>query len=364
MNVQIPGEEQRQKTESRQVVERWADLHRCDPHLRQRDGAARLGITEAELVAAHVGDGAVRLRPEWPALLRELDAIGQVTALSRNEHAVIEKVGRYSKVEVQGPMGQVLDPGIDLRLFLSQWNTGFALTEQTGRGPRHSLQFFNAFGTAIHKVFLGQDSDIERFHALVARHRNDDQTPAQVVQPSPRNDLERPDRLVDAQALREGWAQLEDTHDFVRLLRRLGIARTQALRLARPTWAEPVGVSSHRTVLEHAAATELSIMVFVGNPGIIQIHSGPVTTVKCLGGWFNVLDPGFNLHLKEEGVATAWVVRKPTRDGTVSSLELYDAAGEMIAYLFGKRKLGQPEQAAWRAILAALERSEDTSAAS
>ena len=56
-------------------------------------------------------------------------------------------------------------------------------------------------------------------------------------------------------------------------------------------------------------------------------------------------------------IAEAWVVRKPTTDGTVTALELFDAEGEVIAQLFGKRKPGIPELEDWREIAAALPRS-------
>jgi putative hemin transport protein len=96
--------------------------------------------------------------------------------------------------------------------------------------------------------------------------------------------------------------------------------------------------------------------VFVGNPGCIQIHSGPVHNLKRMGPWFNVLDPDFNLHLREDKIVSAWVVYKPTRDGTVTSLELYDADDFCFAQLFGARKPGKPELEGWRAIAAALPR--------
>jgi putative hemin transport protein len=97
-------------------------------------------------------------------------------------------------------------------------------------------------------------------------------------------------------------------------------------------------------------------MVFVGSPGVIQVHSGTVTRLRMVGDWFNVLDPEFSLHLREPGVASAWVVRKPTVDGIVTSVELFDRDGETIALLFGKRKPGQPESEAWRRLVAGLPR--------
>jgi len=334
--------------ESKELVTRWADLHRREPRLRQRDGATQLGVSEAELVAAHVGTTAVRLGTDWKGILRGLGAAGPVTGLTRNEYAVIEKTGVYSNVEIDGHMGQVLDQGIDLRLFLSRWHVGFALTEETKRGLRRSLQFFDAAGMAIHKVFLKEESKIESFDALVDMHESEDQKPSQDVEPAAARASERPDDVIDVPALRTGWQRMEDTHEFFHLLRKIGATRTQALRLAGPEWAERVAVPSYRTVLEQAAETKLSIMVFVGNHGIIQIHSGPIHTVKEVDGWFNILDPDFNLHVQGEGIASAWVVRKPTRDGVVTSLELYDRIGEMVAYLFSKRKPGQVESESWR----------------
>jgi putative hemin transport protein len=87
---------------------------------------------------------------------------------------------------------------------------------------------------------------------------------------------------------------------------------------------------------------------------VVQIHTGPVATLKEVGPWFNVLDPGFNLHLRDGDIAEAWVVRTPTRDGIVTSLEIYDAAGEQIAWMFGARVDGEAERQDWRALVESL----------
>ncbi len=49
--------------------------------------------------------------------------------------------------------------------------------------------------------------------------------------------------------------------------------------------------------------------------------------------WLNVLDDRFNFHLNETLVTSAWVVKKATKDGHVTSLELFDAAGENLVPL-------------------------------
>jgi putative hemin transport protein len=95
-------------------------------------------------------------------------------------------------------------------------------------------------------------------------------------------------------------------------------------------------------------------MVFVGNRGTIQIFSGLVRRSFEHERWYNVMDPAFNLHLDQERVAGAWVVKKPTEDGVATSLELYDGDGERVALLFGVRKAGSDGRAAWEALTESL----------
>ena len=103
-----------------------------------------------------------------------------------------------------------------------------------------------------------------------------------------------------------------------------------------------------------AARDGTSIMVFVGNPGVIQVHSGPVRRVEVTGPWLNVLDPDFTLHLREDHIAQAWLVKQPTSDGLLHSLELFDAHGDTIATFRGEGKPGQAERCDWRKLLASL----------
>jgi putative hemin transport protein len=326
------------------------------PMSRIRDVAEELGVSEAELVLTEVDGAARRLHGDWGALLKRLPALGRVMTLTRNPHVVHEKVGRFEQVEVHdghGGIGLVLGPDIDLRIFLRHWRHGFAVAKPTKDGVRRSLQFFDGSGTAVHKIFLRPDSDAGAYDALVADYANGAADGLRLV-PTPAKRAPRPDREIDVPALRAAWAGLQDTHDFVPMLMKLEVDRLQALRLAGRELAAEVPPASLRRTLEWVAASGAEIMVFVGNRGCIQIHTGPVKTLRAMGPWFNVLDPGFNLHLREDRIASAWVVRKPTQDGTVTSLELFDAGGELIATLFGKRKPGEVERGDWRGFAESL----------
>lgn len=333
----------------------WNELSdRSGGKLRSRDAAQRLGVSEGELIASLVGNGATRLRTEGAAIVKDIPALGPVMALTRNEHCVHEKIGPYLDVTINAAHGLVLGELIDLRIFPSRWHHSFAVVDEMEDGLRRSLQVFDADGTAVHKIYQKPSTDSAAFDALIQAWRADDQSPVleTVEVPPPKGD--RADAEIDVERLRREWSGLEDTHEFFGMLRGLEVGRLQALRLAGSGFVRPVAKDSLAQVLETARETETPIMVFVGNSGCIQIHTGTVTTLKRMGPWFNVLDPTFNLHLREDAVVSAWVVRKPTRDGDVTSLELFDKDGVCFAQLFGARKPGKPELEAWRGILSTL----------
>ena len=152
---------------------------------RHRDIAAQLNISEGQLVAAYVGSDALelqaqRLRPEWPSIIAALEGLGSVMALTRNASCVHEKIGIYQKASVQAHVGLVLGDAIDLRIFYEHWAHGFAVQDHSGQSEQAalSLQFFDAAGTAVHKIILKPQSDIAAYEQLCAQFAAADRQPA------------------------------------------------------------------------------------------------------------------------------------------------------------------------------------------
>jgi putative hemin transport protein len=338
-------------TPAASLQERYLQLLATHPQARARDAAAELGISEAELVTLQ---GGVRLRPAWGEILQAMPRLGRVMVLTRNEACVHERHGCFEQVDINGGMGLVLGPDIDLRLFLRRWAFGFACTQALPSGLRKSFQFFDASGQAIHKIYLTEACAEALFDEITEQFREPHPEAAPAIQPIQRRPADRPDAEIDTAGLVEAWQNMRDTHDFFGMLARFRVGRQQALRLAGAPLARPAGAESARQVLETAAACGEPIMCFVGNPGCIQIHTGAVQRVERRGPWLNVLDTRFNLHLREDLIAASWLVRKPTEDGVVSSLELFDHSGELVVQFFGQRKPGQPEREGWRRLLAGV----------
>lgn len=342
------------------LAERYAALRSQDPTLRIRNAAAALGVSEAELLSTDTNGAVKRLQPRFTEILAQVPSLGRVMALTRNDDVVHERKGVYMNPSLdKGPVGLFVGAEIDLRIFLDKWAFAFAVAEPGRDGDRHSLQFFDKQGNAIHKIYLVEESDRAAYERLVAAFVDPQATGALTIEPAPAPRPEMPDARVDVEAFRKAWLALADTHDFHMMLRDHRVSRTQALRLAPPPdHAVAVRPAAFRALITAAAKRQVPIMVFVGNPGNIQIHTGTVTNVMDARGWFNVLDPDFNLHVREEALTQCWVVRKPTRDGMVTALECYNDEGEQLVQLFGKRKPGIPELEDWRSLIAEVEQME------
>lgn len=336
---------------------------------RQREAAIAAATSEGAALAAHTpalwpdrratdtGPYVQPLRPDWLALLRALQPCGPLMALTRNDSVVHEKVGVYENLSAEGGVGLALGRDIDLRLFFQHWQAGFAVSDAPGEVPR-SIQIFDDTGQAVHKIFVRPNSDTRAWQSALAPFLDEGRLPSVFLAPRDADD-DRGESSCDAAEFLHAWSQMTDTHEFFGLLKRFGVSRWQAMQLARGHYTERKAPSAVERLLQAAAFEGEPIMVFVGNRGCIQIHTGPVRRVETLDlhgqTWVNVLDEGFNLHLLLDDVDSCWVVRKPTVDGEVTSLEVYDRRGRCVAMLFGARKPGQPESGAWRGLLRALE---------
>ena len=333
-----------------------------NPKMRERDLAAQLGVSEAHLLAAHIGEGVTRIEARANDLLQGLGAVGEVMALTRNESAVLEQIGVYEKVVPGERAAMVLGSQIDLRIFPKAWAHGFAVERHDCDLVRRSLQFFDSAGDAVHKVHLRPKSNLEAYRGLIDDLASNDQSQDIETRPVGKKSFGG-EEAGSAEELRERWSTMTDVHQFFGMLNALKLNRRQAVSMVGDDYAWLLDDTAISAMFDAAVQESIPIMCFVGNHGCIQIHSGPVATVMPMGPWINVLDETFHLHLRLDHVREVWAVRKPTKDGHVTSLEVYDANQELIIQFFGKRHEGEDERSDWRRVTEALPRTARSTAA-
>jgi len=349
------------------LKEQWQKLLEKEPKTRIRNAAKALNTSELALLGTELGKTAWLLDIEFQSLFEDyVTRMGKVTAITRNDDVVHERKGVYLNPQFNGsPVALFVGKDIDLRMFMRTWKAAFAVEEAGRNGMRRSVQIFAKDGMAVHKIYLEDTGDAKVFDELKAKHTAAEQVPYTTLDAPAPQKQEIPDSEIDLASFQKDWVELQDTHDFFMLLQRYKLSRTQALRLApvgneaetypSKKYAVQLSNDTTRQLLNMASTSATPIMVFVGNPGMIQIHSGKVEKILDYGEWLNVMDPEFNLHIRENAIATTYLVRKPSEDGLIHSIEVFDAKGDLIVTFFGERKPGIPELESWRSLVIELE---------
>lgn len=349
-----------EQNKTEELKAKWLQLKSENSKLRIKDCADMLGVSELELLltdwngenpCVYLLDGSP------PDIMARAKDLGYVMALTRNDSCVHERKGIYGDISVEGQMGLFVGDDIDLRVFFSQWKYSTAVVETTPEGDtKRSLQFFDKYGKAVHKIHLNDKSNVEGFEKILADFawKKDSYEPVEKKDPVEESPKKESTPTAVGQEFLKEWSELKDTHDFFGMLRRHKVSRIQSMEIAEGKFTKKLQVGDVRKMLELASQKEALIMVFVYNPGMVQIHTGPVKNIKPLGPWINVMDPEFNLHLREDHIANVWWVDKPTVDGHVQSIEVYDEKDNLIVQFFGKRKPGLPEREDWKEVIQEL----------
>lgn len=354
---------------------RWGALRTEQPKLQIRDAARSLGVSEADLLATNLGNGVTRLQADGDQpreIMRAALDLGLLLATTRNENGVIERTGTATRLKPQEEApaldkdkeaervarlrniaGGYLGGDIDLRFHFANWKYAFAVA-QPGRDGKmaRSLQFFDGHGTSVHKMFLRNDGAIAVFDKLVQDFRAPQQAVLNVAPPDVKL-AEKPDGNVDLKEFQLAWGELTDVHQFARLMKEFGVSREQALRLAPAGASQRITPLALRQLLDDAAKQQIAIMAFLGNDGVTQIFSGKINKTAASGEWYNVLDPEFNLHLRESALSSGWVVRR----AGVTSIEFFDKDGEQVITFFGVRERNQPQPQSWTDLAQSLPRA-------
>ncbi len=348
------------------LAERWSTLRTEQPKLQIRDAARALGASEAQLLATNIGKGVTRLQADGNQpreIMRAALDLGLVQAITRNENGVIETTGVASKFKQAGDKSEQADAkdpetearqrniaggylggAIDLRFHFENWKYAFAVVQPGRDGkPTRSLQFFDANGTAVHKIYLRNEPGVAVYDKLVATFRLPQQSADLNVLAVAPKAAEKPDAEIDVKEFQLAWKDMTDVHQFAQIMREFHLTREQALRLAPAGVVERVTPEALRTLLENAAKDKVAIMVFLGNEGLTQIYSGKIEKTMAAGGFFNVLDPDFNLHIRDTALRSGWVVKR----GGVTSVEFFDNDGTQVVSFFGVRERGKPQPQSW-----------------
>lgn len=293
-----------------------------------------------------------RLKGPYASLLHRINQLGVVTILTANPSAIQEKTGVYEHAAYEGTGTLTDNAAIHQHVFYQKWKYGFAREDTDASGQiQRSLHFFDTEGHNVHKILLHEPGRHAAFQLLVDEFAAPEQNSAPASLPPsltpPLPDLPLPPH-IDVDALRADWAYPEDKQAFFERQSEFDRQRLLKLRMAGKAFAHQVSNDSVRVLLQKMADVGTAVMTQVGNVGIVQAYQGRIKQIRSIDSWLNILNPGYRLRLREDRIDSVWVTKKPTTEGFVTSLELFDRQGRNIARFFSKPEAGKPEPREWR----------------
>ena len=294
-------------------------------------------------------DQVVFLKGDWEALLTNIKRLGDVSVLSGNETVMHLATGRYDDFKGRDGSGLIVSKGIDLRLFMSEWRYGAAILPASGSVP--GFVFFNGAGDPVHRILVTETSNAAEFDALVAEFKGE--IPVFSPEAEAPKSVETPTEETKA-AFLAGWRALKDTHEFSGLLRDHKLSRIDAVRLAEGEFSAQLDPAAYSALFGQLVEQEVSILLFALNDGCVQISTGAITEMNQTKGTLQLVEEDSRTVISLPRIKQVWRVSKPTEDGLVHSLELYDAEGEPVAYLFGSEKGDSTSIVKWKELLFAL----------
>lgn len=316
--------------------------------LRPRQAAEKLGVSEGCLLAA-LPESQYLGQPDNEFLM-QLEQLGNVKSIVHNDLAISEKTGVYRNLDLSPMMGTAINlGGLDLRLFLRRWKHLFAVRQN----QLTSFQIFDAHGDAIQKIYLTDDSQLDKFNQIC-------QPLVQECAPEFERPSEKPAAGLKAlntdeiSAYRNEWQGLQNVHHFRVVLAQFGIDRLQGLQYAPEGDAKRLDLAAIEAIIRRCAEQKITLLSFVNNSGIVQIQTGKVHNVSRIPGFLNILDDDetqFSLHLKDQHIAGFWFVRRPGSNGIVHSFEAYNSRRELVLQFFGRQADAEEEPNDWRALV-------------
>ena len=325
----------------------WKTFKSINSNVRIRDAAKILGYSEAQLLSASCGETVIRLKVDWKNILSSIDGIGTVMVLTQNDSAISKNIGTYPITNFRENGVTTIGEKIKLRLNVNNWRMAFAVEENNEETILRSFQFFDEHGTALHKVYLTKESNLQVYDDIVKIYKNEDQNPLQYVEKRETTSKANILPPINVSELEQKWLKLRDVHDFQKFLSEHGIGRVQAYNLVKDQLACRVNNNGLNKILFLAAEKFVPLMFFVQNPGVVQIQSGLIEKVKQIGNWVNVIARDFNVQINKKNIYSSWIVKKQTENGIVTSFELYDRNEKKIAIIYPKRDENRNISSMW-----------------
>tara|TARA_B110000438_G_C15725445_1_gene611794 strand:- start:218 stop:1171 length:954 start_codon:yes stop_codon:yes gene_type:complete len=274
-------------------------------NLRIRDAAFKLNLSEAELLSTNLGDLVKFLRVD-----NKSDFLNRILMfLSRNDYVVHEKILSCKDVELQqGGLIKFKNTNIDIIKFdIDSIKYIFSEKKVDNNKELRSIQFFNRQGSAIFKIYLKSDQ-VKEYDLLISEFQVDyDYVLQSSLHFNNHEMIDKKSNLVN---------ETFDSFKYENLI------EWKCSRINK------TGI--FRNILEISSKEQYELGIYVVGLNCNQFHFGLLDKVVDYRGWLNILDPEFNIHVKEDFIESKVSLFYDKKNVDHYNIQFSDALGRCL----------------------------------
>jgi putative hemin transport protein len=278
-----------------------------------------VGVTKFESIKSFPNLArAIRLKPSWSSIIQDIQGFGEVMSLTRNSYAVHENLSFYKHASSSDDVGMVLSDELMMRFMYERWGHGYLFEECKSTVLQRSIQFFDEFGSPVHKIFLLPHSHHWFFDELAKRWADSNQEPGILVQEKSESDGQmNRDALVSI--IEERHASQKDIIDSDMV----------------------------QSLLRSSVELKLPLIITVQNDGVSQSHDGVLDEIRDHNHWLHLINQQFNCHLQLTQMPRIYI----NHQDSPFLIEMLDEKGFLLASIALSAKATPANQQAWEELL-------------
>ncbi|WP_438766607.1 hypothetical protein [Kushneria sp. TE3] len=300
------------------------------PHMECRTLAALLDCSEGEIQASRLGRGVHSLALTPCDLVMMLPQLGQVQMVTRTSHAALSSRLEGCRIDADPRHASICDQkALAMQLLLPCWYWVCLSREAPAPGaePVPCLQVFDRFGHVLHQLY-GLTPEAAGWRLLECF--------AALKRPGFTRCIDIANVCTEGHrpAMLKAWRDLRGPGDFSRLLSRHRLRRVEANRAVTGHFSTPM--APQRFIMALAGACRRTQPTRAS-----LIHGGGAHHHRARFRHFHqgrhdrlrLESDQLTLSLDSSALHEAWQVTRPGPEGLMTSLEAFDAEGEMMLAL-------------------------------
>ena len=248
--------------------------------MRNYDISREIKISEGELLSLKINSNLKYLDiPDQIQFFNDIKRLKKVMFLTRNDDIVHEKTIIPNKLDIISNENNILLTCESplLKFNDNLWEYAFSEYKITKNRELRSFQFFDKSGDSVLKIYLKSD-DVEKFNDISIKYESSYSYQLQgTCLPS--------------------YNTNKSLKELVLLKKSININNT---------WNKKMFYSKalFRKMLQYLSKNKNEVSLYIIGNKSVQYHVGIINKVVDFSSWLNVLDPNFNIHVKEKNISS------------------------------------------------------------